>query len=289
MTGFVEISDGDSFARISERGAELKSWSVAGQELLWQGDEDFWTDSAPILFPVVGWTRDGILVDGRKYPLGLHGFAKGQIFEVAARENDRVVWRLQANAATRALYPFEFRLEVEYKIKNNKLQFLLRVMNEDVKTLPYACGLHPGFAWPLPGGEGPHFVRFDEVEHDRIPVIARGGLFSSQTRAVPFDGRELPLTPSLFEEALCFLDARSQGLDFYAGGGAKKPCLRVELENFPHIALWSRPGARFLCIEAWTGHGDPEFFAGDIFEKPSMRLLQPGTSARCAATFTWRA
>jgi galactose mutarotase-like enzyme len=61
----------------------------------------------------------------------------------------------------------------------------------------------------------------------------------------------------------------------------------MELENFPHIALWSRPGAPFLCLEAWSGHGDPEGFSGDIFAKPSMQRLNPGESARCAATFVW--
>jgi galactose mutarotase-like enzyme len=63
----------------------------------------------------------------------------------------------------------------------------------------------------------------------------------------------------------------------------------MELDNFPHIALWSRPGAPFLCLEAWTGHGDPEYFDGDIFAKPSMRLLNPFESARSGARFFWRA
>jgi galactose mutarotase-like enzyme len=288
MALLIELADGDARARIAPRGAELKSWSVAGRELLWQGHREHWADSAPILFPVVGWTRDGITVDGRKYPLGLHGFARDQDFRLAAREKNRASFRLEANELTRALYPFEFGLEVEYTIKDSELFVCLHVVNEDKRTLPYACGLHPGFAWPLPGAEGqPHVLRFDEVERTEVPVIAPGGLFSRKNREIAFDGRALPLTGSLFEEALCFLDARSQGLTFFADGGAS-PRLRMELENFPHIALWARPGAAFLCLEAWTGHGDPEDFSGDIFAKPSMRTLAPGERARCAATFSWR-
>ena len=122
-------------------------------------------------------------------------------------------------------------------------------------------------------------------------MIAPGGLFSTQTRKIPLQGRELALTPDLFEEALCFLDARSAGLDFFARheAGEEKPRLRMELENFPHVALWSRPGAPFLCLEAWTGHGDPQNFEGDVFAKPSMRALNPGENARCAAKFVWSA
>jgi galactose mutarotase-like enzyme len=288
MRDFVEIAAGDGLARISLHGAELKSWRIGGQELIWPGDDQFWPNSAPILFPLVGWTRDGVRVGDRKYPLGLHGFARHQLFALAERARDRVVLRLVANPATRALYPFAFRLEVEYALEANKLTISLHVKNEDDAILPFACGLHPGFAWPLPGGAGPHFVRFDAAERAEVPIIAPGGLFSARTRAIPLQGRDLPLTPALFEEALCFLGARGAGLEFCAGEGAK-PSLRMEWENFPHIALWSRPGAPFLCLEAWTGHGDPENFDGDIYAKPSMRLLNPGEEARSAATFIWRA
>jgi len=287
----VEIFQGDARAKIALAGAELKSWTVAGQELIWPGDEKFWADSAPILFPIVGWTRNGILVEGRRWPLGLHGFAREQVFEMTEQAANRVVLRLTANPATRPLYPFEFSLYVEYAIYNNRLSISLYVLNEDMKILPFAWGLHPGFVWPLPGASGAHAVRFDEQESARVPVIAPGGLFSDQTRAIPLEGRELALTPDLFEEAVCLLDARSTGLEFFArdAEGDAKPCLRMELDNFPHIALWSRPGAGFLCLEAWTGHGDPENFDGDIFAKPSMRLLNPGETACSSARFFWRA
>jgi galactose mutarotase-like enzyme len=199
------------------------------------------------------------------------------------------MFHLAANPATRALYPFEFEFDIEIYIKNNKLKTLIHVINQGVDQLPFACGLHPGFHWPLPGAAGPHFVRFDREESPEVPVIAPGGLFSPERRKIPLRGRELPLTSDIFQEALCFLDARSSGLAFFArdAAGAEKPVLRMELENFPHIALWSRPGAPFLCLEAWTGHGDPEGFSGDIFAKPSMQSLNPGESARCAATFVW--
>ena len=119
-----------------------------------------------------------------------------------------------------------------------------------------------------------------------MPVIAPGGLFSRQTRPVRLQGCVLPLSDELFaREALCFLDARSHGLSFERVGGA---ALRVELSDFPHIALWSRPGAPFLSIEAWTGHGDPEDFDGELTDKPSMRLLAPGQAASHAARFCLR-
>jgi galactose mutarotase-like enzyme len=290
MDDRLEISSGEATARIARRGAELNSWRVGGRELIWPGDEKFWPDSTPVLFPVVGWTRDGVVVDGRRYPLGLHGFAQNEDFALVEQAPDRVRLRLQANERTRALYPFAFHFEIEIRIQNNSLYCVIDVKNEGARPMPFACGLHPGFVWPLPGAAGAHVIRFDAEEGAEVPVIAPGGLFSARRRPVPLKGRILPLTPDLFEEALCFLDARSAGLDFAAENG---PCLRMELENFPHIALWSRRidgvTAPFLCLEAWTGYGDPEGFSGDLFAKPSMRLLAPGEAARSAASFHWRA
>jgi galactose mutarotase-like enzyme len=283
MTGSVEISSGDARARIALRGAEWKSWRVGNDDVLWPGDPASWPDTAPLLFPVVGWTRDGIRVDGRTYPLGLHGFARDQIFRLVASAPDRVTLALDANDETRALFPFTFRITIEYTIALNGLRQLVRVSNEDARPMPYAVGLHPGFCWPLPGAAGPHAIAFDAEERAEVPVIAPGGLFSQEKRALPLQGRRLDLTENLFSEALCFLDANSRGLEFFSGDKV----LRMTLEDFPHIALWTLPGAKFLCLEAWTGHGDPVGFEGGLFEKPSMRVLAPGESARHAATFSW--
>ena len=81
---------------------------------------------------------------------------------------------------------------------------------------------------------------------------------------------------------MCFLDIASRRVAFDNGAGLR---LSATLDNFPHLALWARPPAPFLCIEAWTGHGDPVGFDGDISDKPSMRLLAPGAMARHAAHF----
>ena len=282
----VSLTNGDARARIALRGAELRRWLTAGREMIWTPDPAFWADAAPILFPVVGWTRDGqTRVGGKTYPLGLHGFARQCDFVVEEQGKERVVLRLDDTEETRAQYPFAFAFRVEYALEPDKLTIRLHVENKGVAPLPYACGLHPGLRWPFDGGAPADYsIVFDEAENPDVPVIAPGGLFSAETRPAPMRGRALPLSPEVFShEALCFLEARSRGLTFVREGGA---ALRVELEDFPHIALWSRPGAPFLCIEPWTGCGDPVGFAGELADKPSMRLLAPGRRARHAARFS---
>jgi len=274
---------------IALRGAELARWRVAGREMIWAPDAAVWGDSAPILFPVVGWTRDGAArVDGHTYPLGLHGFARFTDFAVENRAPERMTLILRESDETRARYPFAFALRVEYALTPDALAVSLTVENHGVGPMPYACGLHPGFRWPFDGGAAEDYrIVFDAPEAPRVPIIAPGGLFSHETRPVPIDGRELALSYDLFaREALCLLDARSRGLVYERRGGA---ALRVDLEDFPHIALWSRAEAPFLCVEAWTGHGDPVGFSGELRDKPSMRLLPPGARARHAARFAFAA
>ncbi len=151
--------------------------------------------------------------------------------------------------------------------------------------MPYACGLHPGFNWPFGGAprDGAQF-RFASAERAEVPVIAPGGLFSPDTRPIPLiEGTKLPLDDALFaREALCFLDAASRSVRFEQADGS---ALEMAYDNFPHMALWTKPGAPLLSPEAWTGHGDPVGFAGDVFEKPGMQVLQPGERARHGAVY----
>jgi len=278
----IILSSGDAEAFIDLRGAELVGWRVQGADLLWQPEPAVWNATAPILFPVVGWTREGrVRVGGKTYPLGLHGFANARDFHVERRSGHEVWLRLDADEATKALYPFAFSLTAHYALQGGSLTATLIVDNRDEVPMPYACGLHPGFAFSWRKGT----ILFDGEEEAEVPLISRNGLFLQQKRALPIEGRRLDLSADLLaEEALCFLNVRSRGLTFWQEG---YPLLRVDFDQFAHLALWARPPAPFLSIEVWTGHGDPEGFDGDLYTKPSMRVLRPSEQARHAVTWSF--
>jgi galactose mutarotase-like enzyme len=271
-------------AEIAIFGAQLRAWRADGQDMLWAPDPTIWNQTAPVLFPVVGWTRGGeIRLRGKSYPLSLHGFAWKKRFEVVDQGANYLRLALSDDEETRALYPFSFRFEVEFRLLDGALENALIVTNSGSEPLPYACGLHPAFRWPLANSAGEHAVIFEKEERAEAPVIAAGGLISRRRRAIPLKGRRLALSQAvLANEAICFLNSNSQSLEYDNGAGVR---LVAELQDFPHIAFWSRPPAPFLCIEPWTGHGDPEDFDGDLFDKPSMRRLAPDASARHAAAF----
>jgi galactose mutarotase-like enzyme len=286
-SGTVTLQAGGASAVVALNGAEPRSWRVAGRELLWHADPAHWDRSAPILFPVVGASAGGaVRVGGRPYPMPQHGFARDSRFAVVERRPDAARLRLTDDAATRAHYPFAFVLEVTVALAPEALSLGFTVVNPNAVVLPYALGFHPAFLWPFDAsGRDGHAIVFEAAETPAVPLVTRDALLRRQTRPVALDGAVLPLAPELFaRDALVFLDAASRSLRFVSPSGAT---IAVAAEDFPHLALWTKPAAPFLSIETWTGHADWENAVGELCDRASMRLLAPGAQASHAVHLTF--
>ena len=286
MTDVVTLAAGSATAAIALVGAEPVAWQVDGRDLLWSGDPAHWSYRAPILFPRVGASSGGMVqIDGALYPMGQHGFARTERFDVVERDAASARLRLVDTDETRTHYPFSFRLDVVATLAPTALSLAFEVVNTDGDPLPYALGFHPAFPWPLDGaGRDGHRVLFAEAERPEVPEVAAGGLLARRTRPIPLAGRELPLTPAMFTEALVFLDAGSREMSFGAPSGA---AVRMRTDGFPHLAVWSRPTAPFLSLECWTGHADWEDAEGELAERASMISLRPGETGRHAVQLGW--
>ncbi|WP_375455824.1 aldose 1-epimerase family protein [uncultured Methylobacterium sp.] len=279
----LTASDGTT-ASLALAGAEPVSWRVAGAEYLWSGDPAHWNRHAPWLFPVVGASAGGVVrVAGTAYPMAQHGFARDLPFGVVAQAGDAVTLRLTETPETLAQYPFRFRLDIAARVRPAGLDFAIAVHNPGAAALPYALGFHPAFPWPFAGGTraagGGYAVAFEHAERAHAPEVGPGGLLLRQERPIPLDGDTLPLDPALFTEALVFRTARSRTMRFTGPGGA---AIGMAVEDFPHLAVWTKPAAPFLSLEAWTGHADWADFAGELAARDSQRLLAPGATARHA-------
>lgn len=285
--GLVRIQNGDASAELSLIGAEPLSWRVSGRELLWHGDPAHWDQRAPLLFPVVGASAGGtVRIANQEHPMPRHGFARDQRFTVREQAADSVRLQLKENDETWTQYPFRFVLDVTAVVTPDQLEFGFEVRNADTSDMPYAFGFHPAFQWPFDGGAREDYaIEFDSAERAEVPEITPDGLIGTNRRSVPLVGTRLPLDPRMFTEALCFLNAHSQSLRFVAPSGA---AIGMTVENVPHFALWTKPDAPFLSMEAWTGHADPEGFSGDLFERPSMIRLAAGHVRRHLVTLAWQ-
>ncbi len=273
----VAIASEELSARIARHGAELVELrDEAGRDLLWNGDPAFWTGHAPVLFPIVGRLKgDRLTVDGTDYPMKQHGLARLLDFDLVAKEAASCRFQLVSDEATKHAYPFDFALDLTYRIEGAALAIEVAVRNTGTRPMPAGFGFHPAFRWPLPYGapRGAHEVVFDHPEQGPLRQVA-GGLMTAEPKPSPVEGRRLPLADPLFSaDALIFLDPASRALRY---GPAEGRGLRVDFPLMPQLGLWSKPGAGFLCIEPWCGYASPEDFEGEFADKPGLVTIAAG-------------
>ncbi len=285
--GTIRIGTARLTAEVALHGAELvRLQDEAGRDLLWDGDPAFWSGRAPILFPIVGRLKeDRLMVDGVAHPMRQHGIARTAEFRLVERDDASCRLRLTADDATRRAYPFDFALDLVYRIAGATLTIEGTVRNAGALPMPASFGFHPAFRRPLPYGAdaADHVVTFAEPEPEPIAAV-EGGLLSDDRKPSPVRGRTLELGPHLFDEdALIFLSPRSRSVHYGPPGGRG---LGVDFAGMPQLGLWSKPGAPFLCIEPWSGHASPVDFDGDIAEKPGMTVLAPGAAHSFAMKVT---
>ncbi|MCK0196784.1 aldose 1-epimerase family protein [Ancylobacter sp. 6x-1] len=276
-------------AEIAPLGAELQRLTDAdGRDLLWDGGAAWWTGRAPLLFPIVGRLPDDALVhDGVSYPMKQHGFARRRAFTLLSATASRAIYRLTEDEETLKQYPFPFGLYISYTLLDATLAIEARVHNPGTARLPVSFGFHPAFRWPLPYGGTPeeHTIRFEKPEVAPIhrPV---DGLLSRYTEPSPAMGGGITLDdPALFErDALIFDQIRSHHVRYGVPG---QPGLEIAFAGMPQFALWSKPGAPFICLEPWFGYATPEGDTRPFAEKPGLIQVQPGNEVRFAMQVRW--
>lgn len=276
--GTISISSDLLSASINPRGAELWELKDAeGRDLLWHGDAAFWTGRAPILFPIVGALSGGTYrVGDSTYALPQHGFGRRRRFTPVEASGSHTTLRLIADAETLAVYPFDFALDLGFAISGARLDVTATLTNTGDAPLPASFGYHPAILWPLPYGtaRGDHFILFDAAETASVFRPDAQGLLVPGARPSQLNGRALKLDDALFADgALVLTELSGHGLVY---GAADGPRLRITYPDTPHLGIWSKPGAPFICIEPWQGHADPSGFMGEIWDKPGIVRLAPG-------------
>ena len=284
----IRIGNDRLSAAISPYGAELSHLHDAdGRELMTDADPTFWRGRAPILFPVVGRvTGDVLRIDGTEYPMPKHGFARRSLFEVVAAEEGWAVFALTDSEETRAAYPFAFRLEVGFRLDNATLLIEVAVENRGDRAMPAQFGFHPAFAWPLPYGRdrAEHRILFDQDEPGDLRRVTPDGFIAEEGRPTPVDGRDLALHDTLFaDDALVWDPVRSQRLRY---GAPDRPQLDIAFPDTPRLGVWTKPGARFVCVEPWHGIADPAGFSGEYRDKPGVFEIAPGEAKRIGMSVT---
>ncbi|MBN9497700.1 MAG: aldose 1-epimerase family protein [Alphaproteobacteria bacterium] len=279
MSDALNISSSATTATFARRGAELLSLRHRDREFICKPDPALWNwgHSAPLLFPVVGRSRDDqVKVDGNAYPMPLHGFALSRDFRIVAAEPARIEFELVDDDTTRAMFPFAFRLTVVATIGDGRLDFTATIENTGARTAPFAFGYHPAFHWAqTPEERQTYICKFECRESGEIRRGIKGvGLLRSDKYPLPLDDRILRLRDDVFGDgALQFEQVRSRRVWFGRPGDKG---IEVRFPDSPQLGIWTRAGAPFLCIEPWQGLAEFENGSGELAERPCPRFIAAG-------------
>ncbi|MBQ8140371.1 MAG: aldose 1-epimerase family protein [Clostridia bacterium] len=271
-------------AKISDKGAEIVSVIRNGDgcEYIWQGDEKYWTGQAPYLFPICGRLYRGqYTFEGKTYEMKGHGFARRLVFTLVSKSETSVALALSANADTKAVYPFDFKLTITHTLKENALNTDVFIENTGDKILPAAFGAHPGFNVPLDknGIFEDYFLEFAEECSPNELILTSDGLNTGRKKALYLDGgKKLSLKRELFDTDALFMESEASSVTLKSDKSER--AVTVRYPDLPYLGLWqtAKSDAPFVCIEPW--YGLPSFCdeADDMATRSNMYRIIPRSS-----------
>lgn len=265
------ISNSYLSAKINHKGAELISLKTNNKEYIWEGNPDFWGKHAPVLFPIVGTLKNNSYqINKNSYQLSRHGFARDMTFELIHKTESSATFSIQSSAETLKVYPFEFELQIQYSFEEKKLHTSYKIFNKSQSKMPFSIGAHPAFAL---NGNFENFAIQFEKEEPLVYALLENDLISNQSKTLEKqENGVVKLNYSLFEnDALIFKTLQSKSLCILK---EQIPILKVHFQGFPHLGIWTKKDAPFLCIEPWYGYSDTNQSNGNLFEKEGIQTIE---------------
>lgn len=266
---------------ISDSGAELMSVKGAdGHEYLWQGDEKYWKDRAPLLFPTCGRLLDNkFTYGGKEYAMKSHGFAKKCVFSVVEKSESKITFKLSENEISLNEYPFNFDLFAEYEVSGIELNARFTVRNTDDKVLPYMFGWHPGFILDGNGKIGDFTLDFNGKTSLTWHPLQNGPFVRPNGESYSIENGKY---------ALCEEEIYKNDTMIFVGTGDKtilsSPDTKYAIDfewskNLPYFCVWKDDNseARFVCLEPWS-NVPANGVAPENFETRVMSRLESGES-----------
>ena len=266
---------------VSPVGAQMQNLTdvKTGREYLWQGDERYWKERNPILFPIVGGMWNGVTrVDGKEVRIPKHGIMRQKTWTVKEQSDTAVTYEYNGTVGDFEIFPFAFHLEVTYRLEGRKLVAEFKVKNTGGADLWFQMGGHPGINLPDWKEENAvdGYLRLEGTPKSLLRAGDQGCLEPERVPVPLTEDGLVPLTVETFaNEALIFDDHQISAatvLDLN-----RQPVARVE-STAPVWLFWSPTGVHspFVCAEPWYGLCDHQHFEGDISERPSINCARAG-------------
>ena len=243
-------------------GAELTSVQYNGKEMLFQGakvlDSNgniYWKRQAPILFPIVGQLKNSqTQIEGEIYEMSQHGFARDMDFEEISKTENEHHYMLKYNEETLKKYPYKFELHVIYEIIGDTLTVTYKVKNIDDKTIYFGLGGHPAFNCDYSNGE--YEIVFSENEDKIVFLKLKNGLIDTEKAKNILQDNKIYLKEDTFDNDAVIMKNLKSNKVVLQNHETNQKILELDFTGFPYLALWSKKGAPFVCIEPWQNTAD---------------------------------
>ncbi len=278
----------------SKFGAELTSFKLNGKERIHQGeqviDENgkvYWKRSWPVLFPTVGKCKQNqTIINSKAYEVSPDGFAKDLEFEPITKLDNFHSYVLKSNDRILEKYPYRFSLYVTYRLDENKLTTIYKVINEGDMDMPFGIGSIPSLKIDIEKlKEEKYYLEFEE-EEDKIHFLylVDGLVGTEYARNIMADKRTINLTADMFKnDAIIMKGLKSKKVTLKEKGTENK-VFSLYYAGFPYLAIWSRPNAPFISIEPWMTTPDNIKGTGVFRQKGDILIIPPMQEFECKYT-----
>ena len=278
----------------SSHGAELLSFKINGKEKIHQGENSvseegkvYWKRQWEILFPNVGkCKKNQTIINGKAYEMTVDGFIKDMEFEPVSKLDNFHSYKFETNKKLIDKYPYEFSLLVTYRIYQNTLTTIYKIVNEGDIDMPFGIGSKPTFEINLEDLEkGNYYLEFEE-EEDKIHFLYLvDGLVGTEYAKNIMDSKKtIPLSVDTFRnDAIVMKGLKSKKISLKKKD-LNEPILTMNYEGFPYLAIWSKLRSPFIAIEPWMSMPDNVNSSGVFRQKSDIILLPPKESYECRYT-----
>lgn len=225
-----------------EKGGMCTSFTIDGEEMIYINEENYYSDlrtrcAIPILFPTLGvCENEQIHIDGKSYPMGIHGIAHGQTWEVIEESCDtcaQLTIRLSSNETTLKSYPYHFTFDICYRLKDKTLEIGIQIHNHEAKEMPFTIGFHPYF-------------KVSNTNNLTFSIPAKT-VQDKQGDFVPCTQIMFPYAP----ETKVTLGKISSPCKFIDQMSGHSVTIQFE-KDIQYIVLWSLCEQNFICMEPWS-------------------------------------
>jgi len=289
----IELRAGDRRVVVVEVGAGLRSYTVAGEDVLdgYSVEEMARSGRGQVLIPWPNRVQDGTYEFGgapHQLPLNeiearnaIHGLVRWASWTTAERDDDRIA--LEHTLRPQPGYPFSLALRIEYALSEDGVRVTTTAANVGRQDCPYGSGMHP-------------YLTLGTETLDSLVLSAPGRtVLRTDDRGIPVDSEPVEGTAYDFKEpkpiGATKLDHAFTDLDRGADGLA-----RVELsdpDSGRALTLWVDESYSYLQL--FTGDPLPDVARKSLAVEPmtcapnafrsgdGLLVLEPGEST----TATW--